>query len=395
MAKPKRETRPQTSASARNRPATAPTSSNGTGAKTTTSANGANGSGAASPNAAGVRSNGALASKPATRSLAKSATGANGAARKASAAASASAGTSLSSSRLAGIRERQPASRALNQRRRYAQAPWWRRGNNPLYLAIAVILVIIVVFVTIAYNQSQANALDIGKPVTAQMYSQMAHVPTSIFSKIGITSLSSNIQSLPPTTPPLKGANGLPEMFYVGGEYCPYCAALRWSMVIALSQFGTFKNLKLMRSATTDGDYATVTFYGSSYTSKYVVFTPVELEDRNQAQLQPLTSAQNKIFTTYDNTPYTQTQGSFPFVDYGGKYVTVGLQQDYDVTLLQGLNWTDITNGLNDSNNTLTQAIIAESNYITAAVCNMTNQQPGNVCKSATIQQVEKHLTVA
>ena len=381
MAKPKRGTHAQTPA--RNRSATAPTISNGMGAT--------------SANTPGTRSGAALASQPATKSPTNGASGANGIVRKTGAASSASrtsGGSSSSSSLLAAIRERQPAPRALNQRRRYAQVPWWRRGNNPLYLAIAVILVVIVVFVTIAYNQSQASALDIGKPVTAQMYSQMEHVPASIFSKVGITGLSSNLQGLPPTTPPLTGANGLPEMFYVGGEYCPYCAALRWSMVISLSQFGTFKNLKLMRSAVNDGNYATVTFYGSSYTSRYVVFTPVELEDRNQAQLQPLSAAQNKIFTTYDNTPYTQTQGSFPFVYYGGKYVTVGLQQDYDVTLLQGLSWTDITNGLKDPNNNLTQAIIAESNYITAAVCNMTNQQPGSVCKTATIQQVEKHLTV-
>ena len=166
-------------------------------------------------------------------------------------------------------------------------------------------------------------------------------------------------------------------------------------MVSSLSQFGTFKNLKLMRSAVNDGNYPTLTFYGSSYTSKYLVFTPVEVEDRNSQNLQTLTDAQNKIFTTYDNTPYTQQAQSFPFVYYGGKYVTVGLQQDFDVTLLQGLTWTDITNALNDPTNPLTQAIIAQANYITGAVCMLTNQQPGSVCKTATIQQVQKHLTVA
>ncbi|MEO7000363.1 MAG: DUF929 family protein [Ktedonobacterales bacterium] len=383
MAKPKRGTRPQTPAGARSAtmPARTPTTANGNGARTT-GASSANTS--SSPSS---RNGAALASKPTT-----STNGANGTASKTT---STTAGSASSSSRLAAIRERQPAPRALNQRRRFTQVPWWRRGNNPLYLAIAAILVVIVIFVSIAYNQSQASALGIGKPVTAQMYSQMEHVPASVFSKIGITGLSSNIQGLPPTTPPLKGANGLPEMFYVGGEFCPYCAALRWSMVISLSQFGAFKNLKLMRSATTDGNFATLTFNGSSYTSKYLAFTPVEVEDRNSKPLQQLTDAQNKIFTTYDAAPYTQQAQSFPFVYYGGKYVTVGLQQDYDVTLLQGLTWTDITNALTDASNSLTQAIIAEANYLTAAVCIMTNQQPGSVCKSATIQQVEKHLTVA
>jgi hypothetical protein len=32
-------------------------------------------------------------------------------------------------------------------------------------------------------------------------------------------------------------------MLYIGAEYCPYCAAERWPLVMALSKFGTFSNL--------------------------------------------------------------------------------------------------------------------------------------------------------
>src|SRR5215471_17073708 len=34
-------------------------------------------------------------------------------------------------------------------------------------------------------------------------------------------------------------SGGKPEMLYIGAEYCPYCAAMRWSMAVALSRFGT------------------------------------------------------------------------------------------------------------------------------------------------------------
>ena len=50
-------------------------------------------------------------------------------------------------------------------------------------------------------------------------------------------------------------------------------------MVIALSRFGTFSNLHISMSDSTAGDYPnthTFTFYGSSYSSSYLDFAPVE-----------------------------------------------------------------------------------------------------------------------
>ena len=48
-------------------------------------------------------------------------------------------------------------------------------------------------------------------------------------------------------------ANGKPEMLYIGAEYCPYCAAERWAMIVALSRFGTFKGLATVHSAVSNG----------------------------------------------------------------------------------------------------------------------------------------------
>ena len=39
-------------------------------------------------------------------------------------------------------------------------------------------------------------------------------------------------------------SGGKPEMLYIGAEYCPYCAAERWAMIVALSRFGTFSGLR-------------------------------------------------------------------------------------------------------------------------------------------------------
>ena len=71
---------------------------------------------------------------------------------------------------------------------------------------------------------------------------------------------------------------GKPELFFAGAEGCPFCGVQRWGMIAALSQFGTFSNLHLMQSDTTEPPpVRTFTFYGSSYHSPYLAFVPVEI----------------------------------------------------------------------------------------------------------------------
>ena len=108
-------------------------------------------------------------------------------------------------------------------------------------------------------------------------------------------------------------SGGKPEMLYMGAEYCPYCAAERWSMIVALSRFGTFSGLSTVHSSTTDtpSNISTFTFHGSSYTSKYLTFTPVEMQTNildpstgNYTALQTPTTEQQALLTKYDAPPY-------------------------------------------------------------------------------------------
>ena len=39
-------------------------------------------------------------------------------------------------------------------------------------------------------------------------------------------------------------SGGKPEVLYVGTEFCPYCAAESWSLIVALSRFGQFSGLQ-------------------------------------------------------------------------------------------------------------------------------------------------------
>ena len=79
----------------------------------------------------------------------------------------------------------------------------------------------------------------------------------------------------PRSAAPALTSGGKPEVLYIGAEYCPYCAAERWAVIVALSRFGTFSGLAPIRSAAKDGGgnaepyplTPTWTFAKASYTS--------------------------------------------------------------------------------------------------------------------------------
>ena len=77
---------------------------------------------------------------------------------------------------------------------------------------------------------------------------------------------------------------GKPEVLFIGAEYCPYCAAERWALVMALSKFGTFSNVMGVISSSTDVNANTPTFslYHSGYTSPYLSFVPVRDRDEDR-----------------------------------------------------------------------------------------------------------------
>jgi thiol-disulfide isomerase/thioredoxin len=200
------------------------------------------------------------------------------------------------------------------------------------------------------------------------------------------SSSSSSINGTPQTS------GGKPEMLYIGAEYCPYCAFERWGMVVALSRFGTFKGLSTTHSSSTDvyPNTPTWTFYKSSYTSKYVAFSSVE-ETTNQlasngqgyVPLQSPTAAQQALINKYDAPPYVPSadKGAIPFVYIGGKYLISGSSALPSV--LSGKSWASIASSLKDPNNTVAKAVDGTANYITAAICKTTGNQPSNVCTSS------------
>jgi len=180
----------------------------------------------------------------------------------------------------------------------------------------------------------------------------------------------------------------------MGAEYCPYCAAERWAMIVALSRFGTFSGLSTVHSSSTDvfPNTPTWTFYKSTYTSPYLTFTPVEtttnVPDANSplgyVPLQTSTSAQLALQTRYGGA-----QGTIPFIDFGNKYVISGAS--YSNQVLGKLSWSQIAADLHNPNSPVAEAVDGTANYITAAICKMTGNQPASACTS-TVQSLESQI---
>ena len=188
-----------------------------------------------------------------------------------------------------------------------------------------------------------------------------------------------------------RGSDGKALITYVGAEYCPYCAAERWALAVALSRFGTFSGLSGTHSSSSDvyPDTQTLSFYGSSYSSSYVDFQPVEeasnqVVDGSYTTLQTPTAAQGTLLNKYDQ------QGSIPFLDIADKYVITG--SSYSPQVLQGLSRSQIAAQLGNPSTPVAQAIDGTANDMTAAICSVTGNQPSGVCDSPAIAAIAKTL---
>lgn len=270
-----------------------------------------------------------------------------------------------------------------------AQAERRRR----VLIAISSVVVVIVVIgglvaVRLAGGGKKDEAAGPTGTADASLISTIAGIPAETFAAVG----SNDVQAAPSAiNAPALTAGGKPKVLYIGAEFCPYCAAERWPVTVALSRFGTFSGLGTTHSASADvfPNTATLSFHGSTYTSQYVAFTGVETTTNEQVngQYKPLdtpTAEDQKTFATFNQPPYVKSGGSIPFVDLGGKFVSAGAT--YTPEILAGKTQTEIANALKDPGNPIAKAIDGSANVYTAAICAMTNNQPAAVCSTDVVK---------
>jgi thiol-disulfide isomerase/thioredoxin len=277
------------------------------------------------------------------------------------------------------IAAQQAAARKAEARRRML----WFGG------AIVVVLAIVVAIVVVKLGSKSSPPASSGDRhvLPASVLKGVYTVPPATLDKVGGGSvLSFNPQPVTAVSDTALTSNGKPEMLYIGAEFCPYCAAMRWSMAVALSRFGTFTTpLRGIHSSSTDTDPSTptLTFYQSRYSSKYLEFVPVENETVAKTPLQNTTTAQTAIWNKYD-------ADSYPFIDFGSKYVIKA--PIYNPQVLAGLTWAQIAADLHNPSSPVAQGALGAANYITAAICKMTNSAPASVCTSSAVSSLEGKL---
>ncbi len=303
--------------------------------------------------------------------------------------------------RRARIAAQREAERRAAQRKRI----YWAGGS---ILAIAIIAIALVIFKgnggsVIADNESNGPT----GAALASVVKQVTSVPATTLDAIGSGGNAVNAPpfKLSPAQPPLL-SGGKPEMLYMGAEYCPYCAAERWGMIVALNRFGTFSGLATIHSAARNGggsaepypNTPTWTFANATYTSPYLAFSSVE-EDTNipdssnggYTTLQNPTATEAAVIQKYDYPPFVaaNSEGSIPFIDFGNKYEISGAS--YNPGVLADKSWATISAALSNTSSPIAESIDGTANYITAAICSLTGNKPATAC-TPIVQKLESTI---
>lgn len=166
------------------------------------------------------------------------------------------------------------------------------------------------------------------------------------------------------TDEPLKLDSGKSLVFFMGAGFCPFCAAERWAIVNALSNFGKWEGLVETTSADHDEKYLnipTVSFARAKYESDYVTFVGRETADRNFEPLQELGEKDYEILDTFN------PDHIIPFLLIDGQFMQVGA--GYSPHILEGINHAKVNAELVNPASAISKAMNAEIDNITALIC--------------------------
>lgn len=268
--------------------------------------------------------------------------------------------------------EQRAAERLLQEQRSIAQRR--RRQRDRIVKGIGILVAVTAVAAAVLYVQS-SNAAVAVTPASADLGPPSSAVPASPTGNF--TRIDRVIRR-----------HGKTELFYVGEMYCPYCAAERWSVVKALSQFGTWSNL----AATTNGKSVenfgiipTFDFMRAGYHSRYIALDTKDITDWNGKPLESFSLDEQGLFNRYDPT------GGTPMV-LAGDHVMVG--SGYSPSEIQGRSFGSVQRAMERGEDTsYTRAINAEANVITALLCRADGHQPAATCTRPVIKRLAAQIS--
>lgn len=258
---------------------------------------------------------------------------------------------------------------------------------------IGLVLVLVVVLLVVKVTRGDTSVPGpLVTPAPEGVVHQATTVPESVSDAVGapgppVLEAPGALSGQAPLT-----LGGKAAVVYVGSEFCPYCAAERWALVVALGHFGTFENLGATSSSPTEvfSGVKTFTFDGSSFHSQDVAFSSVEEYGSSPSVTAPAgyqflhkpDSFQREVMRRYDVSGFAQEPGSLPFVDVANRLVITGSGVGFSPGLLLGLSMGQIAADLQSPGNPVAEAIVGAANEITSAICVATADHPKAVCSS-------------
>jgi hypothetical protein len=233
--------------------------------------------------------------------------------------------------------------------------------------AAGVVLAVVVGLVATSLASGGISARETVAPTSVVI--QATSLAPSVLSRIGTG------QPVTPLRPTNSGSplriDGKPGIVFVSEESCPFCAAERWPVVIALSHFGTWAHLGATTSSSTDvyPSTSTFSFRDATYSSPYVTLRTTELTDNAGHELQAPTPLDTALIERYDVPPFVNAadqSGAVPFLDIDNRYILAGAQ--YDPAVLAGLTMSQIAAQLRDPTSRVARAIDQSANALIAAI---------------------------
>ena len=236
--------------------------------------------------------------------------------------------------------------------------------------AVTAVLAIVVALVTVKLTAAPAHLVASESPATAAIVRQVSTVPAAVLASVNPGEAITSLEPVKTSGPPLT-IGGKPAIVFVSEESCPFCAAERWAVAVALSHFGTLSHLGTTRSSATDvyPDTATLSFRTVRYQSTELTLRTTELADNAGRPLQPQTALDTRLIDAFDVPPYVNSadqSGSVPFLDIANKYVLAGAQ--YNPQVLAGLSAAQIASQLSNPSSPVAQAIDGSAQVIVVAI---------------------------
>ncbi len=227
-----------------------------------------------------------------------------------------------------------------------------------------------VALVAVKLTSTPARLVASESQAPAAVVRQVTGVPATMLTRLGPGQAVTSLQTVKTSGPPLI-IGGKPAIVFVSEESCPFCAAERWSVAVALSHFGTWSHLGTTTSSATDvyPNTATLSFRAARYQSTELTLRTTELADNAGRPLQAQTPLDTRLIDAFDVPPYVNgadQSGAVPFLDIANRYILAGAQ--YSPQVLAGLSAAQIASQLGNPSSPVAQAIDGSARVIILAI---------------------------